>query len=325
MANETDVFQKMDDYGREGIPFLFAVDFEKNHPFVVPLQEVDNSNLLFRVNGVTNMPPSAQKTDKPLYFQSVPVSKKRYCEAFGLVQQHIGRGDSFLLNLTMPSEIKTNFTLKEIFLKSDAPYKLWFKEQMVVFSPETFIKTEGERIRSFPMKGTMDAALPDARNRLLSSRKELAEHYTIVDLIRNDLSIVAKGVTVERFRYIDRVKTHRKELLQMSSEISGVIRDEYRSKPGSVMKALLPAGSISGAPKKKTLEIIRSAEKYQRGWYSGVFGIFDGQNIDSGVMIRYIEQHGGKFYYKSGGGITALSNCEEEYKELTDKIYVPFS
>ena len=324
MVDTKEVFDKMDELGQNGIPFLFAVDFEMNHPFAVPLQEVDDCNLLFRVNGVTNM-PSAHKTDKPLHFQSFPVSKKRYCEAFGQVQRHIGRGDSFLLNLTMPSEIKTNFTLKEIFLNSDAPYKLWLKDQMVVFSPETFVKTEGERIRSFPMKGTMDASLPNARELLLSNRKELAEHYTIVDLIRNDLSIVAKEVAVERFRYIDRVKTHRKVLLQMSSEISGILRAEYRGKPGSIMKALLPAGSISGAPKKKTLEVIKMAEKYRRGWYTGVFGIFDGNNIDSGVMIRYIEQQGDKFYYKSGGGITALSNCEEEYKELTDKIYVPFS
>ncbi len=324
MVDNKEVFDKMDELGQNGIPFLFAVDFEMNHPFAVPLQEVDNCDLLFRVNDVTNM-PSAHKTDKPLHFQSFPVSKKRYCEAFGLVQRHIGRGDSFLLNLTMPSEIKTNFTLKEIFLNSDAPYKLWLKEGIVVFSPETFVKTERERIRSFPMKGTMDASLPNARELLLSNRKELAEHYTIVDLIRNDLSIVAKEVAVERFRYIDRVNTHRKVLLQMSSEISGILRAEYRGKPGSIMKALLPAGSISGAPKKKTLEVIKTAEKYRRGWYTGVFGIFDGNNIDSGVMIRYIEQQGDKFYYKSGGGITALSNCEEEYKELTDKIYVPFS
>ncbi len=88
---------------------------------------------------------------------------------------------------------------------------------------------------------------------------------------------------------------------------------------------MLPAGSISGAPKKKTLEVIAEAEQYTRGYYTGVFGIFDGENIDSGVMIRFLEQGPDGLIYKSGGGITAMSNIHEEYQELTDKIYVPLA
>jgi len=87
--------------------------------------------------------------------------------------------------------------------------------------------------------------------------------------------------------------------------------------------ALLPAGSVSGAPKKKTLEIIAENETDPRGYYTGVFGIFDGENVDSAVMIRYIEKSGDKLWYRSGCGITNQSECASEYKEMIDKVYVP--
>ena len=90
-----------------------------------------------------------------------------------------------------------------------------------------------------------------------------------------------------------------------------------------ILFKLLPAGSISGAPKQKTLEIIDGVEIKDRGFYTGVFGLFDGKNVDSGVSIRFIEKENGKFWYRSGGGITALSSAEKEYQELIDKIHVP--
>ena len=88
------------------------------------------------------------------------------------------------------------------------------------------------------------------------------------------------------------------------------------------MKTLLPAGSILGAPKSKTLEIILKAENYDRGFYTGVSGWFDGQNLDSCVMIRFIEKENGKLFFKSGGGITHLSKFADEYTEMQNKIYV---
>ena len=87
---------------------------------------------------------------------------------------------------------------------------------------------------------------------------------------------------------------------------------------------LLPAGSISGAPKQKTVEIIREAERSDRGYYTGVFGIFDGRDLDSAVNIRYIEQTDHGLQFRSGGGITAMSKMEDEYQEMMDKVYVPF-
>ena len=310
--------------GGNRIPFLFVIDFAGKSPWVCLLSEVDSSDVLFEVNGVSNF-VQATPLEKQLDFKFEAVDNTRYQKAFNRVQEHIGYGNSFLLNLTFPGKIKTNFTLQDIFCYSKARYKLRFKDRFVVFSPEIFIKTEGRKISSFPMKGTMDATLPDARNRLLNSEKELAEHFTIVDLIRNDLSMVAQEVEVLRFRYIDHIKTNKNEILQMSSEIRGKLRPEFLHAPGDMLQKMLPAGSISGAPKKKTLEIIREAEGYDRGFYTGVVGIFDGQNIDSGVLIRFIENTDAGLIYKSGGGITAQSRSEEEYNELIEKIYVPFA
>ena len=88
---------------------------------------------------------------------------------------------------------------------------------------------------------------------------------------------------------------------------------------------LLPAGSVTGAPKHMTMEIIKKAEGYDRSWYTGIAGIFDGERVDSGVLIRYIEHIDGKLFFKSGGGITYQSQCKDEYNEMISKVYVPFA
>ena len=173
------------------------------------------------------------------------------------------------------------------------------------------------------MKGTIDATIENAEQVILNDPKETAEHNTIVDLIRNDLSMVAKNVRVEKFRYIEKIITTDKTLLQVSSKITGILEDDFQSRLGDIIFDLLPAGSVSGAPKKKTVEIIQGNENYNRGFYTGVFGYFDGSLLDSGVMIRFIEKTKNGLTYKSGGGITFMSNPESEYQELIDKVYVP--
>ena len=173
------------------------------------------------------------------------------------------------------------------------------------------------------MKGTIDAAIPDAEKIIMENRKELAEHVTIVDLIRNDISMVAVDVHVETFRYVEKIHSCGKDLLQVSSKISGILECGFPDHVGNIIETLLPAGSITGAPKMKTVEIIKEVEGYNRGYYTGVFGYFDGKNLDSCVMIRFIEKINGTMFYKSGGGITVYSDPHSEYNELIDKIYVP--
>ena len=193
----------------------------------------------------------------------------------------------------------------------------------VCFSPETFVRIKGGRIYSYPMKGTLDASLPDAEKQLMEDEKEAAEHATIVDLIRNDLSRVAEDVRVDKYRYIDVLHTNKGDILQTSSEISGRLPEDYRHHLGEILAAQLPAGSITGAPKAKTMQIIHEAEGYDRGFYTGIMGIYDQGELNSAVMIRYIEEDENRLFFKAGGGITSKSDCRKEYEEVIQKIYLP--
>ena len=260
---------------------------------------------------------------KNILLTRLPPDPEEYRKAFTRVVKEILYGNSFLLNLTFPTQIEINQSLREIFTRSRAAYKLYLEDKLVVFSPERFIRIKGGKISSNPMKGTIDAGIPGAHSRLASDPKEDAEHNTIVDLIRNDLSTVASKVRVKRFKYIEKLKTQQGDLLQMSSEIEGNLPPDFRENLGDLLFRMLPAGSISGAPKKKTLEIIRQVESYDRGYYTGIFGCFDGRNLDSAVAIRYIEKDGEKLFFKSGGGITHMSDWKREYDEMLKKVYVP--
>jgi len=278
--------------------------------------------ILFKTPGFTNFPTNEKPF--PLFnFAFDPPTFEEYEKAFNRVIAEIQKGNSYLLNLTFQTPIETNLSLFQIFCLSKAKYKLLVDERFVVFSPEIFIEIRDGKISSFPMKGTIDATVPDAANVLLNDEKETAEHNTIVDLIRNDLSMVSENVVVERFKYLDKIVTHRGELLQMSSKISGELSAGYQKNLGDLILRLLPAGSVTGAPKPKTVSIIREVENYERGFYTGIFGYFDGANLESAVMIRFIEKIDGRLFFKSGGGITSMSDVRKEYDELIQKIYVP--
>jgi para-aminobenzoate synthetase component 1 len=311
----------MNTWGQNKVPFLFMVDFEMEQPIIKKLDEIDSSTLLYDINGFSNTSAASRKVSGRIDIS--PISFEIYKKKFDLVYDRLAYGDSFLTNLTVKTPITLYSSLEDLFYQSRARYKIWMKDELLVFSPETFIQVKGKKIFSYPMKGTIDASYPNAREVILSNRKEEAEHTTIVDLIRNDLSQVAMHVNVNRFRYIEEIKTSNKNLLQVSSEIVGDLPDDYRSTLGDILVKLLPAGSISGAPKTKTVEIIQQAEQEKRGYYTGVVGYFDGEDLDCGVMIRFIEKKNGTFFYRSGGGITTQSIAEAEYQETIDKVYVP--
>lgn len=311
------IFEKMNDLGAKKVPFFFMIDFLKEKGEVIPLSELPSS-IQFVINETNSV-----KNQQDFIFKSYPISYQFYQKQFKIVHDNLLLGNSYLTNLTCSTSIETNLSLQQIYQFTQAKYKLNYKNQFVCFSPEIFIKINEGKISSYPMKGTIDASLPNAEQQIINDEKEAAEHATIVDLIRNDLSLVAENVHVKRYRYIDELITSDKKLLQVSSEIEGDLEDDYFSKIGSIFSKLLPAGSICGAPKKKTVEIILDTEDYQRNFYTGVFGVFDGENVDSAVMIRFIEEIEGKLVFKSGGGITAKSDCESEYNEMIQKIYVP--
>jgi para-aminobenzoate synthetase component 1 len=316
--------QALNEWGRNNVPFLFVVDFEMKKPLVFRLKDISTDELMYDVNGFTNATESKTGTfSTDVLRLTQPVTWLQYKRKFEMILRHLEYGDSYLTNLTVESDINLTHSLLDIFYFSNARYKLWFRNEFLVFSPEIFVQIRDGKIHSYPMKGTIDAAIPGARSIILNDKKELAEHVTIVDLIRNDLSLVADHIKVNRFRYVDELRTNNKTLLQVSSEIVGTLPKNYRSRLGDIIVSLLPAGSVSGAPKHKTLEVIREAEGNDRGYYTGVFGYYDGNNFDSGVMIRFIERKGEGYIYKSGGGITTQSNAEAEYQEAIDKVYVP--
>jgi para-aminobenzoate synthetase component I len=321
ISNENYI-DKMNRWGGEGKPFIFVIDFEMKEPLVLPLHEASRNGIYFTFDKINNIDFQAIKK-REFTFRKFPVSFQVFKKSFDQVLQEIKLGNSFLTNLTFPTSLATDLSLKEIFYWSEAPYKLLFKDLFVVFSPELFIKISNGKIASYPMKGTIDASIRNAKRKILDNPKETAEHHTIVDMIRSDLALVATNVKVGRFRFLNTVKGHDKTLLQVSSEITGELPGNYHDHLGDIVSKMLPAGSICGAPKRKTLEIIRNSEIYKRGYYTGVFGIFDGDNLQSAVMIRFIEKNKEGMIFKSGGGITFSSDPKKEYRELIDKVYVP--
>lgn len=315
-------FIEMDELSQQKVPFFFIIDFLVEQVEIFKQNEIKENGLLIDFQSFSNTEKQEALTKKTEW-KSFPESLEIFQKGFDHVQKNIRLGNSYLTNYTRKTKIETNLSLEEIFHHSQAKYKVLYKDFFVFFSPETFVRIISDKIFTYPMKGTIDASLENAAEVLKNDKKEKAEHYTVVDLLRNDLSMVADDVTVDKFQYIDFLKTRQKDLFAMSSEISGNVKDEYKGKVGSIMQNLLPAGSILGAPKPKTLEIILEAEGFDRGFYTGVCGWFDGENLDSCVMIRFIEKEGDQLYFKSGGGITHMSKLEDEYKEMKNKIYVP--
>jgi para-aminobenzoate synthetase component 1 len=324
----------MNAFGKAREPFLFVINFDCSEFIIERLDVLQTSGIRcvfqdefirFSNQGESLPPDAGIRIEKEL---PDPVT---YSRAFDIVHQNLQYGNSFLTNLTAETRIESNYSLDEIFEVAQAKYKLKVQNKFVCFSPESFLRISNQgKVSSFPMKGTIEASEADAEETILNDFKEKYEHTTIVDLIRNDLSKVCDKVWVERFRYLEKItRQDGTQLLQVSSEISGMLSENWNEKIGDILLDLLPAGSVSGAPKEKTTKIIREAEKltYQltdgRGFYTGIFGIFDGKKLDSAVLIRFIEKTADGLVFKSGGGITARSIREKEFDELISKIYVP--
>jgi len=310
-------FSDLNTLGKQRKPFLFISDFKAQQLEVILLEELEKEDVEFCID------ENYEYHEHNHYLKTHPINFENYEEKFKNVIEKIESGETYILNLTQATPIESQLSLKEIYSLANAHYKLRFKDKFVCFSPEKFIQIKADRIHTYPMKGTIDSSLPNAKEQILHDAKEMAEHIMVVDLLRNDLSIISRDVRVEEFRYITEIEAGDKNLLQVSSHISGYVGDDWHENIGTILNSILPAGSISGAPKKSTLEIIEDVEGYERGFFSGVFGFYDGETLDSGVMIRFIENSNNGYIYKSGGGITLDSEAKLEYNELEDKIYLP--
>lgn len=313
---------KMNNLGNNRMPFVWGIDYNMSKAFIFenPLLCTD---ILWEIKGIGNNTRHNAIAKIPQLTITSPTDYDAYCRMFATVKAGLMRGDSFLANLTAPTAVSCSGSLRDIFNCSNAPFKLLLEDCFVCFSPEPFVRIERGCISTFPMKGTIDASVPFAERHLLDDYKETCEHNTIVDLLRNDLNRIAENVTVKRFRYIDHISTSHGEILQTSSEITGQIPENRTFDFGDIILPLLPAGSITGAPKPATVELIGKSEIADRGWYTGVFGYFDGTVMETAVMIRCIQRSDdGNLYFHSGGGITVNSDCREEYDELTAKVYL---
>ena len=367
-----EIIDKINRLASQDEPFLFVINYQGDKAFIRLLSDINPEECLFDFEGRGNwrenhseemgdfkriyeensreIPKEISEKkkfrgtplDSPISWQIIPPLYNNYERSFGIVKSNIMAGNSYLTNLTCRVPVSCNLSLEDIFHRAKGKYKLLLRRKrnlnpFVCFSPETFVRIKGGRIYSYPMKGTLDASLPDAEKQLMEDRKEAAEHATIVDLIRNDLSRVAENVRVDKYRYIDVLHTNKGDILQTSSEISGRLPEDYPHHLGEILDAQLPAGSITGAPKDKTMQIIHEAEGYDRGFYTGIMGIYDQGELNSAVMIRFVEEEASpsktekgknsevsrELYFKAGGGITSKSDCRKEYEEVIQKIYLP--
>lgn len=388
-----EIIDKINRLASQDEPFLFVINYQGDKAFIRLLSDINPEECLFDFEGRGNFSHARKETLKEetseeeilkketlkeeiseTTWQIEPPLYEDYERSFNIVKSNIMAGNSYLTNLTCRVPVSCNLSLEEIFHRAKGKYKLLLRRKrtqaedkahlkeenieenltpFVCFSPETFVRIKDGRIYSYPMKGTLDASLPNAEKQLMEDRKEAAEHATIVDLIRNDLSRVAENVRVDKYRYIDVLHTNKGDILQTSSEISGRLPEDYPHHLGEILDAQLPAGSITGAPKDKTMQIIQEAEGYDRGFYTGIMGIYDQGELNSAVMIRFIEEETSpvdfeadgeknfkakegkasegkepkanrKLYFKAGGGITSKSDCRKEYEEVIQKIYLPF-
>ena len=306
---------KLNFYGKNKIPIFFLISFDTKNFDIVELSKI-NDDIKYKID------------DNNIYknnivLNTIPKDYSIYKKQFNKVINNIKNGNTYLFNLTVQTKIKNIINLLDIYNNCNAKYKLYYKNMFVSFSPETFVKINNNIISSYPMKGTIDASIIDAKNKIINNKKELAEHTMIVDLIRNDLSMVSDNVKVNSFRYIDKIHAGNKELYQVSSKISGQLNNNWNENLGSIIKTLLPAGSITGTPKKSTISLINEIEDYNRDYFTGIWGIYDGNSVDTSVLIRYIQNNNNSYVYKSGGGITVDSDCLSEYNEMLDKIYIP--
>ena len=367
-----EIIDKINRLASQDEPFLFVINYQGDKAFIRQLSDINPEECLFDFEGRGNFSDEMKNNSEKIAeisWQIAPPLYEDYERSFDIVKNNIMAGNSYLTNLTCKVPVNCNLSLEDIFNQAKGKYKLLLRRKrnqaedkaqqeeeaqnkadkkeenieeisnpFVCFSPETFVRIKNGRIYSYPMKGTLDASLPDAEKQLMEDRKEAAEHATIVDLIRNDLSRVAEDVRVDKYRYIDVLHTNKGDILQTSSEISGSLPEDYRQHLGEILDAQLPAGSITGAPKDKTMQIIHEAEGYDRGFYTGIMGIYDQGELNSAVMIRFVEEEASpsktekgknsevsrELYFKAGGGITSKSDCRKEYEEVIQKIYLPF-
>ena len=254
--------------------------------------------------------------------------KEAYCSMIEKTKKYILEGDIFQVVLSNRLDADFEGSLFNAYRVlrtiNPSPYMFYFSSNNIEVagaSPETLVKLEDGELHTFPLAGTRprgETPEEDLRleQELLQDEKELAEHNMLVDLGRNDLGKVSKfgSVEVEKYMSIERYS----HVMHIGSTVRGAIREDKM--PLNVIDAVLPAGTLSGAPKIRAMEIINQLENNKRGIYGGAIGYIDFTgNLDTCIAIRIAYKKNGKVFVRSGAGIVADSVPEKEYEECINK------
>ena len=271
----------------------------------------------------TYIEPLKLKSDfKPVF------SREKYCSMVEKAKNYIYEGDIFQVVLSNRIEAEITGSLFDTYrvlrTTNPSPYMFYFSSNDIEIagaSPETLVKLTDNQLYTFPLAGTRPRGKTDEKDlqleqELLSDEKELAEHNMLVDLGRNDIGRISQigSVKVDKYLSIERFS----HVMHIGSTVSGVLRNDLDSL--AAIDSILPAGTLSGAPKIRACEIINELEDNKRGIYGGAFGYIDFTgNLDTCIGIRLAYKRGGKVFVRSGAGIVADSVPEKEYEECINK------
>jgi len=278
---------------------------------------------LIRYGERDNIPQACIKSDFKALF-----TKEEYCQMVNRAKDHIKEGDIF--QVVLSNRFEADFegsifdTYRVLRTINPSPYMFYLggsNLEIAGASPETLVKLHNGRLFTFPLAGTRPRGAGDEQDialekELLADEKELAEHNMLVDLGRNDLGKISKFGTVAVEKYMSILRFS--HVMHIGSTVSGEI---IEGKTGlDAINAVLPAGTLSGAPKIRAMQIINEQEKNKRGIYGGAIGYLDFTgNMDTCIAIRIVYKRNGKVFIRSGAGIVADSVPESEYQECVNK------
>ena len=275
-------------------------------------------------NGTKKQEPPARLLGEvqPLF------DKEQYCAMVEKAKEHIREGDIFQIvlsnRLSAPFEGSLLNTYRVLRTINPSPYMFYFAGtdvEVAGASPETLVKLENGVLHTFPLAGTRPRGKTEEEDKaleaeLLADEKELAEHNMLVDLGRNDLGKISRfgTVEVEKLHSIERFS----HVMHIGSTVRGIIREDKDAL--DAIEAVLPAGTLSGAPKIRACQLIGDLENNKRGIYGGAIGYIDFTgNMDTCIAIRIAYKKNGRVFVRSGAGIVADSEHEKEYQECLNK------
>ena len=285
--------------------------------------ELEEMARLIKSGTPAHIPPLNLKSPfQPLF------SETEYCGMVEKAKKHIFEGDIFQVVLSNRLEAKAEGSLLDTYrilrTSNPSPYMFYFSSDDIEIagaSPETLVKLEAGELHTFPLAGTRPRGETEAEDlrlekEMLSDPKELAEHNMLVDLGRNDLGKISRFCTVEVEKYLTTERFS--HVMHIGSTVKGQIREDKNAV--DAVSAVLPAGTLSGAPKIRACEIINKLEDNKRGIYGGAIGYIDFTgNLDTCIAIRIAFKKNGKVFIRSGAGIVADSVPKTEYQECINK------